>query len=112
MIFGEEDTQPMAQPPQSNQPNQQNQRQVTVDASRMETVYANMFAISFLPDEMTVFLGTNTVLPQANTPLAMLSHRVILNPQNAKRLAIALQQTVKQHEERFGPIEVGTQQQG
>ena len=101
----------MAQPPQQN-PNQQQQRQVTIDASRMETVYANMFAISFTPDEMTIFLGTNTVMPNANTPLAMLSHRVILNPQNAKRLALALQQTVKQHEERFGPIELGNPQQG
>lgn len=110
MIFGEEDSQPMAQPPQQN-PNQQ-QRQVTIDASRMETVYGNMFAISFTPDEMTIFLGTNTVMPNANSPLAILSHRVILNPQNAKRLSQALAQTVKQHEDRFGPIELGNPQQG
>jgi hypothetical protein len=102
MIFGEESSEPMSQQPQSNQ----NQRQVTVDASRMETVYANMFAISFMPDEVTLFLGTNSMMPQANQPLAMLSHRVILNPTNAKRLMLALQQTIKAHEDRFGPIEV------
>ncbi|MGE3182039.1 MAG: DUF3467 domain-containing protein [Phycisphaerae bacterium] len=98
-----------------DQPNPQQQQQVRIDASRMETVYSNFFAISGAQEEVTLFLGANSPMPNSNQPLAQLSHRVMVNPQNAKKLMIALQQTVKAHEDRFGPIELPAtpgQQQG
>jgi len=101
MIFGEEDSQADGgrKPPQ----------QIRLDHSRMETVYANMFALSGSADEIAVYLGANSPLPGAQQPAIQLSHRLILLPQNAKRLMVALQQTVKAHEDRFGPIELPPQ---
>lgn len=109
MIFGEESSKPMG-----DQPNQQ-QQQVRIDASKIETVYTNFFAVSGAQEEITLFLGANSPMPNSNQPLAQLSHRVMFNPQNAKKLMLAMQQTVNAHEERFGPIELPAnpgQQQG
>ena len=95
MIFGEEGSQ--------QQPQQQ---QIQLDASQMETVYANFFALAGAADEVTFFVGTNLQLPGMKMPMVRLSHRMILQPPNAKRLMLALQQTIQAHEDRFGPIEV------
>ena len=98
MIFGEEDS--------NRQPQQQ---QIQLDTSQMETAYANFFALAGSADEVTLYFGANSPMPGAKAPMVRVSHRVILLPQNAKRLLIALQQTVKAHEDRFGPIEIAPQ---
>jgi hypothetical protein len=72
----------------------------------METIYANFFALAGAPDEITLYLGANSPMPGVKEPTAKVSHRVMLLPANAKRLMVALQQTVKAHEDRFGPIEL------
>lgn len=95
MIFGEENT-----------PQPQGQQQIRLDASGMETSYANFFAIGGSADEITVYLGANSPMPGAKEPIVKVSNRIILLPTNAKRLMVALQQTVKAHEDRFGPIEI------
>lgn len=97
MIFGEEDSQP--QRPGARQ-------KVRLDTAQMETVYANFFALAGAPDEITLYLGANSPMPGVKEPTARVSHRIMLLPPNAKRLMIALQQTVKAHEDRFGPIEL------
>ncbi len=96
MIFGEDESRPV--PPQ--------QQRIRLDASQMETVYANFFALAGSPEEVALYLGANSALPGVNEPVARISHRLILLPQNAKRLMLALEQTIKAHEERFGPIEL------
>lgn len=102
MIFGEEG---------SGQPNPQPQQQrIRLEAGSMETVYANFFALAGSPDEIVLYLGANSPLPGVNEPVVKLSHRLMLLPRNAKQLMIALQQTVKAHEDRFGPIEVNPPQ--
>jgi len=88
-------------PPSNPQP-----QQIRVDTSGMETVYTNFFALAGAPDEITIYLGANSPLPGVTPPTVKISHRVLMLPQNAKRLMIALQQTVKAHEDRFGPIEI------
>lgn len=100
MIFGEEDSQPMGPQPQP-QP-----QQIRLDTATMETVYANFFALAGSADELVVYLGANSPLPGMQQPTVKLSHRLMLLPANAKRLMIALQQAVKAHEDRFGPIEL------
>jgi hypothetical protein len=97
MIFGEDDSRPQP-PPQS--------QRIRLDASQMETVYANFFALAGSAEEVALYLGANSALPGVQEPVARISHRLILLPQNAKRLMIALEQTIKAHEERFGPIEI------
>jgi hypothetical protein len=102
MIFGEEDSDSMTHPPDpSAQP-----QQIQLDASAMETIYANFFALAGSSDELVVYLGANSPLPNVTRPIIRLSHRLMLLPANAKRLMLALQQAVRAHEERFGPIEL------
>jgi hypothetical protein len=98
MIFGEDDP---GMGPQPQQP-----QQVRFDISQMETVYANFFALAGSPDELVVYVGTNSPIPNVQQPVLKCSHRLVLLPANAKRLLLALQQAVKAHEDRFGPIEL------
>lgn len=97
MIFGEEDSQP---------PGPQPRQQVRLDTSSMDTVYANFFALAGAQDEITLYFGANSPMPGLKEPVMKISHRLLLLPPNAKRLMVALQQTVKAHEDRFGPIEI------
>jgi hypothetical protein len=108
VIFGEDDSKPgtpFGGQPGGGQP-QQRQQQIRLDTNQMETIYANFFAMAGAPEEVTIYLGVNTPLPGLAEPLVKLSQRVLMSPSNAKRLMMALQQTVKAHEDRFGPIEV------
>ena len=110
-IFGEEGSGPGdlpgGQPPQQPQGGQQ---QIQLDTNGMETIYANFFALAGSPEELTAYLGVNTPMPGMTQPMVKVSHRLVMQPQIAKRLMMALQQTVKAHEERFGPIELAPPQ--
>ncbi len=97
MIFGESSSDP------GNQPSQQ---KVRLDHTGMETTYANFFALSGSAEEIILVVGANSPMPGMAEPLVKLSHRVMMIPQTAKRLMLMLQQTIKAHEDRFGPIEL------
>lgn len=108
MIFGEDESQGLGR-----QPNPQQQpTQIRIDMTGMETVYANFFALGGSAEELVVYLGANSPLPNSPQPAAKISHRVMMIPANAKRLLIALQQAIKAHEDRFGPIELPRTGQG
>jgi len=102
MIFGEENDPPTE--PQPQQP-----QQLRFDTASMSTVYANFFALGGSADEIVVYLGAHSPLPNVRQPAIQVSHRLMLLPPNAKRLMLALQQAVKAHEDRFGPIELPPQ---
>jgi hypothetical protein len=101
MIFGEEDSGPMGSQPQPQQP-----QQIRLDMGSMETIYANFFALAGSPEELVLYLGANSPIPNVAQPPIRISHRLMMLPTNAKRLLLALQQAVKAHEDRFGPIEL------
>jgi hypothetical protein len=112
MIFGEDDSANTPIPPpggHAGMPHPGGPQQLRLDTSGMETLYANFFALAGSPDEFVIYLGTNSPLPNVPQPAIRLSHRLMLLPANAKRLLAALQQAVKAHEERFGPIELPPQ---
>ncbi len=118
MIFGEDDSanRPPPGPGQPGQPHPgqpgvpHGAQQLRLDTANMQTVYANFFALAGSPEEFVIYLGANSPLPNVQQPVIHLSHRLMLLPSNAKRLLIALQQAVKAHEDRFGPIELPPQQ--
>jgi hypothetical protein len=105
MIFGEENDPSMGHqppgPPGGGQP-----QQIRLDTTRMNTIYANFFALAGSADELVVYFGANSPMPGVTQPTIQVSHRLMLLPANAKRLLVALQQAVKAHEDRFGPIEL------
>ncbi len=113
MIFGEDNETPTGPPPglpgvpHPQQPQQP--QQIKLDTTNMATVYANFFALAGSSDELVLYLGANSPLPGVGVPPIKITHRLMLLPANAKRLLLALQQTIKAHEDRFGPIELPPQ---
>ena len=92
-----------SQPPHAQPP------QIRLDIDSMETIYANFFALAGSADELVIYFGANSPLPNVPQPAIKVSHRLMLMPANGKRLMIALQQAIKAHEDRFGPIELPPQ---
>ncbi len=99
----------MADTPQ--QPQQQ-QVQLRIDESRMNTTYANTIRTTTTSDEVVLDFGMNLPMPaegQTPTLLFTVGSRVVMNWPGAKRLAISLGQMIRQFEERNG--EINLQQQ-
>ncbi len=91
------------------QPRQQ-QVQLRIDETKMQTTYANTIRTSTTPDEVVLDFGVNLPMPtQDQTPVIQFSvgSRVVMNWRGAKRLAISLGQVIRQYEERNGEISLG-----
>jgi len=73
-----------------------------------KTSYANVCLLSSTREEMILSFGMTFPAPSRERREAQIvvSNRVIMNPAAAKRLAIALSQTIQQYEGRFGVIEI------
>lgn len=100
MIFGEPESNPQGRGPQAGQ------QQVRVDMSTMENIYANFFIVGSSAEEMNLAFGVTPPVFDARNPTIKLSHRIVMLPPKAKQLMVTLQQTLKQYEDRFGPIEL------
>lgn len=87
------------------------QVRLNVNADNMKTVYANAFQTHSTPEEVLLSFGINQTLPSQEAGVSadmilQFNDRVILNHYTAKRLALSLLQSVREHEERFGVIEL------
>ncbi len=90
--------------------------QLRIDESQMTTTYANAFRTNGTAEEVMLDFGLNLtgqptqqgeqqVIFQAN-------QRVILNYFSAKRLALTLSQIIRQHEQRFGELQLDVAKRG
>ncbi len=79
-----------------------NQRQIEIEvpADEMQGKYANLAVISHGPNDF--FL--DMVLMAPNTPKARVQSRIIMTPENAKQLLMALKQNIDNYEANFGEI--------
>lgn len=94
---------------------QQQQVQLRIDETKMNTTYANTIRTSTTGDEVVLDFGVNLPVPTPdNSPALQFSvtSRVVLNWRGAKRLAISLGQVIRQFEERHGEIQLQPQQEG
>lgn len=87
--------------------------QIPVDASKMQSVYANFFRLSLSSsmEEVLIDIGLHTGIMQSQNvaePLQF-THRLVLNPFVAKRLMDSLRQIIMRHEQLFGVLEVDAQ---
>ncbi len=78
----------------------QQQIQIEVPADEMQGRYANLAVITHGPNDF--FL--DMILMAPNTPKARVQSRVIMTPENAKQLLIALNENVRKYEETYGEI--------
>ncbi len=95
-----------------SQEKQENQQiRLNVNADQMQTTYANAFQSHSTPEEILISFGINQTLPSQEEGVTadmilQFSNRIIMNHYTAKRLALSLLQSVREHEERFGVIEL------
>ena len=82
--------------------NNQNGQQLQIDISQemAKGIYSNFAIISHSHTEFIMDLAST--LP--GTPKAQVVSRVILAPEHAKRLAMALQENIMRYEQEFGKI--------
>ncbi len=80
----------------------QGQIQVELGEKEAEGIYSNVVFIAHSPSE--VILDFARALP--GPPKAKVYARVILTPQHAKSLLMALEQNLKNFETQFGPIKL------
>ncbi len=95
------------------------QVRLRIDERNKSNFYVNAFRNSASADEVILDLGMNRVIPTARDregkvpagqPAADIvfdvNASVVMNYYTAKRLAIALSQVVRQHEEQFGELKL------
>lgn len=90
----------------NNNSQQEQQIQIEVPQEEMQGKYANLAVITHGPNDF--FLDMILLAP--NTPKARVQSRIIMTPENAKQLLIALQQNIQKYEASFGEIKPKTAQ--
>lgn len=85
---------------------------VKFDDTGITNAYANVCNVSSSREEVVLVFGMNNAWERdASEVRVKLNSRVILSPFAAKRLALLLDNVVKQYEARFGAMDVGLVQQ-
>lgn len=89
-------------------PGDQQQVQLLLDESQMKTSFANAYRIHTTAEEVVLDYGFNMANPNpqggGQQLLFKVTDRIILSYPNVKRLAMSLQQLVRQYEQRMGEI--------
>jgi len=81
--------------------------QLRIDESKTETYYASTARISGSGEEIVIDFSQG-VRPsgQPNVALLRIDARVVMSPWAAKRLALALGQTIQRYEQTYGDLEI------
>src|ERR1700694_3164179 len=88
---------------------QEQANQIPTDVSSLSTVYTNFCRVNVTPEELVLDFGLNPqVNPTPGEPVK-LTHRVVMNFFTAKRLLLALNNVVVQHENAYGAMELDFQ---
>lgn len=81
---------------------------VRFDDTGITNAYANVCNVSSSREEVVLVFGMNNAWERdASEVRVKLNSRVILSPFAAKRLAMLLDNVIKQYEARFGAMDVG-----
>lgn len=84
--------------------NQQNQINIELDDDIAQGIYANLAVITHSPSEFVL----DFIRMMPGIPKAKVKSRVILTPEHAKRLLLALQDNIKKYESLHGPVNLKT----
>ncbi|VBB43424.1 conserved hypothetical protein [uncultured Paludibacter sp.] len=82
--------------------NQENQLNIELSAEVAEGIYSNLAIISHSTSEFVV----DFIRLMPGTPKANVKSRIILTPEHAKRLLMALQDNIAKYEQQNGKIKV------
>ena len=99
-----------AAPPRPTAPTAPNAPpQIQLDESKVSAAYANFCRVTGTPEEVLLDFGLNPEPMGYPKNPVKISERIVLNYFTAKRLLLALNMSVKRHEEAFGPLEIDIQ---
>ena len=87
--------------------NEKQQLQIELKPEVAQGVYANLAIIANTPIEFVI----DHVAMLPGMQKANVQSRVIMAPENAKRFLLALQERVRDYEQQFGTIEIGSRGQ-
>ncbi|MEI7766939.1 MAG: DUF3467 domain-containing protein [Phycisphaerae bacterium] len=89
------------------QAGQQQQIEVRVREEKAQTYYSNVVRVGGTAEELIVDFAINHQDPENPGVLMMdINAKIVMNLYAAKRLTLALSQTVQRYEQQFGPIEL------
>jgi len=80
----------------------QNQIQIEIPKEEMQGHYANMAVVAHSANDFFI----DMILRAPNTPKARVQSRIIMTPEHAKELMLALQNNVNIYEQHFGEIDL------
>jgi hypothetical protein len=78
----------------------QNQINIELPEGVAEGTYANLAVVSHSQSEMVI----DFIRLMPNLPKARVQSRIIMSPENVKRLIVALQDNLRQYEQQFGKM--------
>jgi len=94
-------------------PSPENQLKIRWDSSNMRSVYANVCNVAGTLEEIVVFFGMNQSWDASQKEMTVqVSDRIVLSPFVAKRLAILLQNVIRNYETKFGALDVEPRRPG
>ena len=77
------------------------------DSSNMRSAYANVFNVAGTREEVVILFGMNQAWDAAQKELTVqLADRIVLSPYAAKRLAVLLDNVIRDYEAKFGQLEI------
>lgn len=82
------------------------QRQIQLNDEKAVCGYSNFCRVVGTPEELIIDFGLNPQPVGIPTIPINISQRVVLNYATAKRMLLALQQTIQRHEATFGVVEI------
>jgi hypothetical protein len=81
-------------------------KEYPIDNKSLATTYTNFARVSVTPEELILDFGLNPgTEPNPKEPVKMTA-RVVMNYYNAKRLLLALQRVIQEHEKTYGELEL------
>jgi len=91
----------------SVKPEQGTAMQLKWDDSNMKSSYANVCNAMSTREEVVLMFGVNQAWHGGQKEVTIqLTDRIILSPHAAKRLSLLLNNLIKQHEDRFGVLNI------
>ena len=87
--------------------NNNQQLQIELKPEVAEGIYSNLAIITHSSSEVI----TDFVQMMPGLPKAQVRSRIIMAPEHAKRLLLALQDNIQKYEKQFGPIKLAQPQQ-
>lgn len=80
--------------------------EVAVDLTGVQPGYSNFCRVTATPEEVILDFGLNPQPFASGPQLVKVNQRIASNFYTAKRLMVALEATIRRHEQTFGPIEL------